>query len=82
MWAHPDLVIVVGDVNSTVACSLVAAKARTLVAHVGGEFSEEFVILHLIAKLRNDYRKIKGVKRIKVAYNGDFAKQSTIQVRP
>ena len=31
---HPDVVVVVGDVNSTVACSLVAAKAGCLVAHV------------------------------------------------
>ena len=30
----PDLIIVVGDVNSTVACSLVAAKLNTKVAHV------------------------------------------------
>ena len=31
---RPDVVLVVGDVNSTVACSLVAAKAGCLVAHV------------------------------------------------
>jgi UDP-N-acetylglucosamine 2-epimerase (non-hydrolysing) len=30
----PDLVIVVGDVNSTIACSLVAKKLRVPVAHV------------------------------------------------
>jgi len=30
----PDVVIVVGDVNSTLACALVAAKAGCLVAHV------------------------------------------------
>jgi UDP-N-acetylglucosamine 2-epimerase (non-hydrolysing) len=30
----PDLVMVVGDVNSTVACSLVAAKVHVPVAHV------------------------------------------------
>lgn len=30
----PDVVVVVGDVNSTVACALVAAKAGPLVAHV------------------------------------------------
>jgi UDP-N-acetylglucosamine 2-epimerase (non-hydrolysing) len=31
---RPDVVAVVGDVNSTVACALVAAKAGSLVAHV------------------------------------------------
>lgn len=31
---RPDVVVVVGDVNSTVACALVAAKAGPLVAHV------------------------------------------------
>jgi len=31
---RPDLVIVVGDVNSTVACALVAAKMQIKVAHV------------------------------------------------
>ena len=32
--SEPDVVIVVGDVNSTVACALVGAKAGCLVAHV------------------------------------------------
>ena len=31
---RPDVVVVVGDVNSTMACALVAAKAGCLVAHV------------------------------------------------
>jgi UDP-N-acetylglucosamine 2-epimerase (non-hydrolysing) len=31
---HPDVVVVVGDVTSTMACALVAAKAGPLVAHV------------------------------------------------
>lgn len=31
---HPDLVLVVGDVNSTAACAMVAKKSHTLLAHV------------------------------------------------
>ncbi|HVM51633.1 MAG TPA: UDP-N-acetylglucosamine 2-epimerase (non-hydrolyzing) [Acidimicrobiales bacterium] len=31
---EPDVVVVVGDVNSTMACAIVAAKAGPLVAHV------------------------------------------------
>ena len=31
---RPDVVVVVGDVNSTLACALVAAKTEALVAHV------------------------------------------------
>jgi len=31
---HPDVVVVVGDVNSTLGCALVAAKAGVRVAHV------------------------------------------------
>lgn len=31
---HPDWVVVLGDVNSTMACALVAAKAHCRVAHV------------------------------------------------
>src|SRR3990172_9367003 len=30
---HPDLVVVVGDVNSTIACGLVAAKSGISLAH-------------------------------------------------
>ena len=31
---QPDMIVVVGDVNSTIACSLVAAKLRIRIAHV------------------------------------------------
>ncbi|MDJ0781124.1 MAG: UDP-N-acetylglucosamine 2-epimerase (non-hydrolyzing) [Desulfosarcinaceae bacterium] len=34
MTEHPDLVMVVGDVNSTLACSIVAKKLQIQVAHV------------------------------------------------
>ena len=32
--SRPDVVVVVGDVNSTLACAIVAAKSGTLLAHV------------------------------------------------
>jgi len=32
--AHPDVIVVVGDVNSTLACSIVAKKLGISVAHV------------------------------------------------
>ncbi len=31
---HPDVVVVVGDVNSTLACAIVAAKSGSLLGHV------------------------------------------------
>ena len=34
---HSDLVLVVGDVNSTLACSIVAQKLNIKVAHVEEE---------------------------------------------
>ena len=36
--ANPDAVLVVGDVNSTVACTLVAAKLRVKTIHYPFEF--------------------------------------------
>ena len=33
---RPDVVVVVGDVNSTMACALVTAKSGALLAHVEG----------------------------------------------
>ena len=42
---HPDIVLVVGDVNSTVACALVGAKAGCLVAHVeAGQRSRDWAM--------------------------------------
>jgi len=43
---RPDICLVVGDVNSTVACALVAAKLRIPVAHI------EAGCAHLIAPCR------------------------------
>ncbi len=34
LQTHPDVTVVVGDVNSTLACALVTAKDRSLLAHV------------------------------------------------
>jgi len=42
---RPDLVLVVGDVNSTVACSLVASKLWVPVAHVEAGFNDRLVDL-------------------------------------
>src|SRR2546422_5083877 len=55
---HPDWVVVVGDVNSTMACSMVAAKMSPpiRVAHVEAGRSEEHTSelqsrLHLVCRL-------------------------------
>lgn len=54
---RPDMVIVVGDVNSTIACTLAAAKVSYRPAddadHVNGSISHRPLIAHLEAGLRS-----------------------------
>lgn len=54
---HPDLVIVVGDVNSTIACTLATAKVSYRPAddadHVNGSVGYRPLIAHLEAGLRS-----------------------------
>ena len=85
---RPDLVIVVGDVNSTLACSLVASKMGVKVAHVEAglrsfdrEMPEE--INRLVTDALSDYLfvselsglknlKHEGVSKSKVFYVGNI----------
>jgi UDP-N-acetylglucosamine 2-epimerase (non-hydrolysing) len=61
LLAHPcDLVLVVGDVNSTMACAIVAKKANTKVAHVeagirSGDWSMPEEINRIVTDSITDY---------------------------
>lgn len=46
-----------------------------------GEFSQEFVTLRLINKLRENANKIKGVEKIRISYSGDFKKFTIIKIK-
>jgi len=44
---NPDMVLVVGDVNSTIACALVAAKLNVKVAHVEAGYNMTKILLRV-----------------------------------
>jgi UDP-N-acetylglucosamine 2-epimerase (non-hydrolysing) len=64
----PDLVVVVGDVNSTLACSLAAAKTHFRVVEYGSSFKQKNkrpAIVHLEAGLRSfDFTMPEEINRI------------------
>jgi UDP-N-acetylglucosamine 2-epimerase (non-hydrolysing) len=70
---EPDLVLVVGDVNSTLACSLVAAKLQVPVAHVeaglrSGDRSMPEEINRIVVDRLSDYLFVteeSGVENLK-----------------
>jgi UDP-N-acetylglucosamine 2-epimerase (non-hydrolysing) len=94
----PDLIIVVGDVNSTVACSLVASKLNIKVAHVEAglrsfdrTMPEE--INRLLTDAISDYLfvteksglvnlKNEGISKDKVHFVGNVMIDSLIQYLP
>ena len=94
----PDLIIVVGDVNSTVACSLVASKLNIKVAHVEAglrsfdrTMPEE--INRLLTDAISDYLfvseksgvinlKNEGISQDKIRFVGNVMIDSLIQYLP
>jgi UDP-N-acetylglucosamine 2-epimerase (non-hydrolysing) len=61
---RPDAVVVVGDVNSTIACSLVAAKV-TYPAHISGTSLHRPLVVHVEAGLRShDWTMPEEVNRV------------------
>jgi UDP-N-acetylglucosamine 2-epimerase (non-hydrolysing) len=53
MEKRPDLVIVVGDVNSTVACTLAASKIQYQLSAFSFELGQRPIVAHLEAGLRS-----------------------------
>jgi UDP-N-acetylglucosamine 2-epimerase (non-hydrolysing) len=94
----PDLIIVVGDVNSTVACSLVASKLNIKVAHVEAglrsfdrTMPEEINRLltdvisdHLFVSEKSGLMNLKneGISQSKVHFVGNVMIDSLIQYLP
>jgi UDP-N-acetylglucosamine 2-epimerase (non-hydrolysing) len=94
---RPELVLVVGDVNSTVACSLVAAKAHIPVAHVeaglrSGDRSMPEEINRIVTDSISDYLFVteqsglenlrkEGVPDEKVFFVGNVMIDSLVQMR-
>ena len=97
MEHKPDLVLVVGDVNSTIACSLVAAKCHIPVAHVeaglrSGDRSMPEEINRIVTDSIADYLfvteesgminlKHEGVPDEKVFFVGNVMIDSLVQFR-
>ena len=97
MEHNPDLILVVGDVNSTVACSLVAAKCQIPIAHVeaglrSGDRSMPEEINRLVTDSISDYLfvteqsgidnlKREGVPDEKVFSVGNVMIDSLVQFR-
>jgi hypothetical protein len=46
-----------------------------------GEYSNEFIVMRLILQLKTIAKNIRGVKKIKIAYNGNFRQCSEIRVK-
>ncbi len=94
----PDLVIVVGDVNSTVACSLVATKMGVAVAHVEAglrsfDRSMPEEINRLVTDAISDYLfvsepsgvrnlRAEGVEEKKIFFVGNVMIDSLVRFRP
>ena len=94
----PDLIIVVGDVNSTVACSLVASKLNIKVAHVEAglrsfDRSMPEEINRLLTDAISDYLFVtensglvnlehEGISQDKVHFVGNVMIDSLIQYLP
>ena len=53
MEKRPDLVIVVGDVNSTIACTLAASKVQYQLSALSFELGQRPIVAHLEAGLRS-----------------------------
>jgi len=98
MEEKPDLIIVVGDVNSTIACSLTAAKLHIKIAHVeaglrsGDRLMPEEInrvltdsisdLLFVTEKSGESNLEIEGVNSDKVFFTGNVMIDSLINYLP
>ncbi len=95
---RPDLVVVVGDVNSTLACALVASKLLVPIAHIeAGLRSGDWTMPEEVNRVLTDrlstylfthspeakrHLKREGIKRKKIHFVGNTMIQSLIQAKP
>jgi len=99
LLANPaDLVLVVGDVTSTMACSIVAQKLQTKVAHVEGgirsnDWSMPEEINRLItdaitnyffttSEIANSNLRLSGIKEDQIYYVGNTMIDTLLKQRP